>query len=113
MTSVYLLKPNKENLNIFKILGVEMSDDFIKNTLSQLQIKSKVTSNKITFKSPSWRYDLERPIDLIEELLLISIPLYVKHHDDKVCVILKKPQTKNDLTTFPFADLKNQLNNDK
>jgi len=54
--------------DIFKILGVEMSDDFIKNTLSQLQIKSKVTNNKITFKSPSWRYDLERPIDLIEEL---------------------------------------------
>ena len=54
--------------DIFKILGVEMSDEFIKSTLSQLQIKSKVTSNKITFKSPSWRYDLERPIDLIEEL---------------------------------------------
>jgi phenylalanyl-tRNA synthetase beta chain len=54
--------------DIFKILGVEMSDEFIKSTLSQLQIKSKVTSSKITFKSPSWRYDLERPIDLIEEL---------------------------------------------
>ena len=52
-------------------------------------------------------------IDLIEELLLISIPLYVKHDDDKVCVILKKPQTSSDLTTFPFANLKNQLNNDK
>ena len=52
-------------------------------------------------------------IDLIEELLLISIPLYVKHHDDKVCVILKKPQTSSDLTTFPFANLKNQLNKDK
>ena len=54
--------------DIFKILGVEMSDEFIKSTLSQLQIKSKVTSSKVTFKSPSWRYDLERPIDLIEEL---------------------------------------------
>jgi len=52
-------------------------------------------------------------IDLIEELLLISIPLYVKHDDDRVCVIPNKPQTSNDLTTFPFANLKNQLNNDK
>ena len=52
-------------------------------------------------------------IDLIEELLLMSIPLYVKHDDDRVCVIPNKPQTSNDLTTFPFANLKNQLNNDK
>ena len=52
-------------------------------------------------------------IDLIEELLLISIPLYVKHDDDEDCVIPKKPQTSNDLTTFPFANLKNQLNKDK
>ena len=52
-------------------------------------------------------------IDLIEELLVISIPLYVKHDDDEDCVIPKKPQTSNDLTTFPFANLKNQLNNDK
>ena len=52
-------------------------------------------------------------IDLIEELLLISIPLYVKHDEDEVCVVLKKPQMNNDLMTFPFANLKNQLNNDK
>ena len=53
---------------IHNILGQELSDEFISKTLYQLQIESNVESEKISFKSPSWRYDLERPIDLIEEL---------------------------------------------
>ena len=53
---------------IHNILGQELSDEFISKILSQLQIESNVESEKISFKSPSWRYDLERPIDLIEEL---------------------------------------------
>ena len=53
---------------IHNILGQELSDEFISKTLSQLQIESNVESEQISFKSPSWRYDLERPIDLIEEL---------------------------------------------
>ena len=53
---------------IEQILGVELDDNFIKNTLIKLQIESEISDRKIKFKSPSWRYDLERPIDLIEEL---------------------------------------------
>ncbi len=53
---------------IEQILGIELDDNFIKNTLIKLQIESEVSDKKIKFKSPSWRYDLERPIDLIEEL---------------------------------------------
>lgn len=53
---------------IQQILGVELDDNFIRNTLKKLQIESEVSDEKITFKSPSWRYDLDRPIDLIEEL---------------------------------------------
>ena len=53
---------------IEQILGVKLDDNFIRNTLIKLQIESEVTDKKIKFKSPSWRYDLERPIDLIEEL---------------------------------------------
>ena len=53
---------------IEQILGVELDDNFIKNTLIKLQIESDISDKKIKFKSPSWRYDLERPIDLIEEL---------------------------------------------
>ena len=53
---------------IEQILGVELDDNFIKNTLIKLQIESDISDKKIKFKSPSWRYDWERPIDLIEEL---------------------------------------------
>jgi len=53
---------------IEQILGVDLDDNFIRNTLIKLQIESEVFDKKIKFKSPSWRYDLERPIDLIEEL---------------------------------------------
>ena len=53
---------------IHNILGQELSDEFISKILSQLQIESNVESEKISFRSPTWRYDLERPIDLIEEL---------------------------------------------
>jgi len=53
---------------IEQILGVDLDDNFIRNTLIKLQIESEVSDKIIKFKSPSWRYDLERPIDLIEEL---------------------------------------------
>jgi len=53
---------------IEQILGVDLDDNFIRNTLIKLQIESEVSDKNIKFKSPSWRYDLERPIDLIEEL---------------------------------------------
>ncbi len=53
---------------IEQILGVDLDDNLIRNTLIKLQIESEVSDKKIKFKSPSWRYDLERPIDLIEEL---------------------------------------------
>ena len=57
-----------KKIEIQQILGVELDDNFIRNTLKKLQIESEVSDEKITFKSPSWRYDLDRPIDLIEEL---------------------------------------------
>ncbi len=57
-----------EKNEIEQILGVKLDDNFIRNTLIKLQIESEVSDKKIKFESPSWRYDLERPIDLIEEL---------------------------------------------
>ena len=57
-----------EKYEIEQILGVELDDEFIKNTLTKLKIEAKVSDTEIRFTSPSWRYDLERPIDLIEEL---------------------------------------------
>ena len=53
---------------IAEILGIEIDDKFISKTLSSLKISHTLNKDSIEFSSPSWRYDLERPIDIIEEL---------------------------------------------
>ena len=53
---------------ITEILGIEIDDKFIAKTLSSLKITYTLNKDTIEFSSPSWRYDLERPIDIIEEL---------------------------------------------
>ena len=50
------------------VLGLEIDDEFIIKTLTFLKIPHTLNNDTIEFSSPSWRYDLERPIDLIEEL---------------------------------------------
>ena len=53
---------------IYKILGTKLNSKFITKTLSRLNIEHTIEKETISFLSPSWRYDLERPIDIIEEL---------------------------------------------
>ncbi len=53
---------------IYNILGIKLNDQFIKDTLKSLDIENVIDDNEIKFVPPSWRYDLERSIDLIEEL---------------------------------------------
>ena len=57
---------NKEDIK--KLLGQDLKEDFIVKTLNNLQIPFEIKDNEIIFKQPSWRYDLERSVDLIEEL---------------------------------------------
>jgi len=68
-TSIYQsenISLNKEYIK--KLLGQDLKDDFIVKTLNNLQIPFEIKDNEITFTQPSWRYDLERSVDLIEEL---------------------------------------------
>ena len=68
-TSIYQSEKitlNKEDIK--KLLGQDLEDDFIVKTLNNLQIPFEIKDNEIIFEQPSWRYDLERPVDLIEEL---------------------------------------------
>ncbi len=57
---------NKEEIK--NLLGQDLKEDFIIKTLTNLQIPFEIKGNEIVFKQPSWRYDLERSVDLIEEL---------------------------------------------
>lgn len=75
---------------IYKILGIKLENDFIQNMLEYLGINYTLTDNDIVFQSPSWRYDLERPIDLIEE--------FAKHYG-----------FNNFESTLPIGNNKNNL----
>ena len=57
---------NKDDIK--KLLGQDLKEEFIAKTLNNLQIPFEIKDNQIIFEQPSWRYDLERPVDLIEEL---------------------------------------------
>ena len=54
--------------DIYKILGTKIDNKFITKTLKNLNIDHTIKNEHIKFISPSWRYDLERPIDIIEEI---------------------------------------------
>ena len=54
--------------DIYKILGTKIDNKFITKTLKNLDIDHTINNEDIKFVSPSWRYDLERPIDIIEEI---------------------------------------------
>ena len=52
--------------------------------------------------------------DLIEEILILDVPLYAKHDKEKNCITYNKPQvSKQRSIVTPFADLRNQLNKKK
>ena len=68
-TSIYQsenISLNKDDIK--KLLGQDLEEEFIVKTLNNLQIPFEIKDNEIIFEQPSWRYDLERPVDLIEEL---------------------------------------------
>ena len=52
---------------IKKLLGIDLKESFIKKVLKYLMIDSEVNKESVKFTPPSWRYDLDRPVDLIEE----------------------------------------------
>ena len=67
-------KGNLENKKVIlkyseikKLLGIDLKESFIKKILKFLMIDSEVNKESIKFTPPSWRYDLDRPVDLIEE----------------------------------------------
>ena len=53
--------------NVSKQIGVELNDDFIKKTLNALDITFSYKKDDFKCIIPSFRPDLERPIDLTEE----------------------------------------------
>jgi len=89
-----------ERSEIFKLLGINLEDEFIENMLDYLGINYELSDTQIKFTQPSWRYDLERPIDLIEE--------FAKHYGfNNFESTLPIGSNKNDVGTY--WELKNYL----
>lgn len=59
-----------------------------------------------------WELDDEwlRPADIVEETLIMALPLVARHEDDKSCQLKAGPAAaeRNDVTR-PFADLRSQM----
>ena len=53
-----------------------------------------------------------RPMDLVEEVLIMAMPLAALHESDAACAKTKSPEETTGKTTRPFADLRSQMEND-
>jgi uncharacterized protein len=61
-----------------------------------------------------WEMDEEllRPLDLVEEVLIMAMPLAALHGSDVACAETESPEETKGTTTRPFADLRSQMDND-
>ena len=61
-----------------------------------------------------WEMDEERlrPLDLVEEVLIMAMPLATLHESDAACAKIESPEETPGTTTRPFADLKSQMDKD-
>ena len=61
-----------------------------------------------------WEMDEEllRPLDLVEEVLIMAMPFAALHGSDAACAETESPEETKGTTTRPFADLRSQMDND-
>jgi uncharacterized protein len=61
-----------------------------------------------------WELEEEtlRPLDIVDEALVMAVPLAVLHEDDETCKAPDEVGDKGKDTIRPFADLKAQMEND-
>ncbi|HSD68340.1 MAG TPA: DUF177 domain-containing protein [Woeseiaceae bacterium] len=61
----------------------------------------------------TWELDEEwlRPADVVEETLIMALPLAPRHGDETICrpEAIAAPAAEHSNTTRPFADLKSQM----
>ena len=53
-----------------------------------------------------------RPLDLVEEVLIMALPLATLHDGDAACAERECPEEAPATKTRPFADLKLQMDKD-
>ena len=120
-------------LDVKQILGIEISDEYIKTKLEALGFNLKSKKNDLVFLSPSWRNDIKIKEDLIEEIArifgyenipskpIINTPKFKKNitnQNQKFKRMIRRRLVSNglaELITWSFVDSKYEklFNKDK
>ncbi len=86
---------------IQRLLGLELDDAFISNTLDTLGMQSQFDKNQWVVKAPSHRFDINIEADLIEELVRIHGYNEVQPAAVPASLKIKRPDTSlNSLATL-------------
>ncbi len=73
MVDAYPMKPEAGQVTLRlsrlnKLLGIEVPTETAVNILSSLHFEPQVTGDEVCCSSPTWRSDIQREVDLIEEV---------------------------------------------
>ena len=82
--------------NVKKIIGQELSKEIIKNILASLEIKvNSVSDAGLGLVIPSYRVDVQREIDVIEEILRVYGYNNIKFSDKLNATVSNAPRTED------------------
>ncbi len=82
--------------NVKKVIGQELSKEIIKNILASLEIKvNSVSEAGLGLVIPSYRVDVQREIDVIEEILRVYGYNNIKFSDKLNATVSNAPRTED------------------
>jgi phenylalanyl-tRNA synthetase beta chain len=82
--------------NVKKIIGQELSKEIIKNILASLEIKvNSVSDAGLGLTIPAYRVDVQREIDVIEEILRVYGYNNIKFSDKLNATVSNAPRTED------------------
>jgi phenylalanyl-tRNA synthetase beta chain len=82
--------------NVKKVIGQELSKEIIKNILASLEIKiNSVSDAGLGLVIPSYRVDVQREIDVIEEILRVYGYNNIKFSDKLNATVSNAPRTED------------------
>ncbi len=85
----------------------------LETTLKMLLLKSADATTRVPDEFEIWEVDGDevRPLDIVEEALIMALPLSAMHQSRDLCGPLAVNVTdENKETARPFADLRSQMN---
>jgi len=85
----------------------------LETTLKMLLLKSADATMRVPDEFEIWEFDgdVVRPLDIVEEALIMALPLSAIHQSRELCgPLAENVKDENKETVRPFADLRSQMN---